>query len=193
MSYNFCENINGIENIGVNCSLAKGYESLGWVIKRSDIDYSASTLTGNVVMNLALKENAKFKYIGQLKNGFQETVSSFESGMYRNTFTNTVSFVIWQNDADSAANIDALSNGDYVFVLEQKQKSKFTDTTESKVSTYRIFGWDNGAQMASADNDNYSEDYLSGFKVSFTETAATHSALYLASDQKTDAKFNEPA
>lgn len=193
MSYNFCESIDGLQNIGVKCDLKKGYESLGWIAKRSDIDYSATVVEGNVVKTIALKEGAKFSYIGQLKNGFQETTVAFAAGTYRNTFTNTVSFVVWQNDADTAANIDTLANGEYVIVLEQKEKSVFTGEEETKVSTYRVFGFDNGCVMSACDNDNFSDDYLAGFKLAFEETAAVHSALYLASDQKTVAKFQEPA
>ena len=190
MSYNFCNN-NVISDLGVNCTLKKGYENVGWVISRSDLSSSSYSIDGNLVTLSGTNVTTKFQYIGQIKDGFQETTTAIETGTYRNTFTNTVSFKVFQNSNKAASIIDALSNGEYVFVLEQKQKDIEGGTTSSDkiYSTYRIFGLENGCTMTACDNDDYSDDIACGWSLSFEETGATHSALYLK--EKSEAWFDE--
>lgn len=184
---NFCSRIGSIDNIGVNCSLQSGFENLGYIVPRSDIDYASIkygyTASGadddqtdypnTVVTELALKSGKKGNYIAQLKNAFSGSATSFESGDFRNTFTNTLQFKVFDNSPRTAEILNGLANGEYVIILEQKEKG--TDGS----SAYRIFGLENGLVATAVDNNAYDETLGNGWSVEMQEAGASNSALYL--------------
>lgn len=190
MSYNPCSALEDLDNILVDCQLQKGARNYGYFIPLAYIDKSASTVSGNVVTNLVLKNNKTFKGIAQRLKGFSDTATALNAGTYANAFDNTFAFKIFGNSAEVAEQIDALKDGEYVFVIYQKHESEFNSSSaETKVSSIRIYGWDNGCTMASCDNNVWDDEMKNGWALTFTETEAPHSAMYLSFAQYTEANF----
>lgn len=183
--YNFCEDIAALQSVKPNCQLVAGYENIGFIIARRDIDFAGSVKdadNSNLITNLALGTGNKFECLGQLKDSFSDTTVSLNQGTFRNTFTHQVSFKIFDNSAERTKMINGLANGEYVMVLEQKHKSEFSGDDETVVRTYRVFGWENGLVASAIDNDNNSEDIADGWSITLEETNASSAAYYLTSD-----------
>lgn len=184
---NFCDKIGSIDNVTVNCSLQSGFENLGYIVSRSDVDYASIvygyTASGEgtdtvdypntVVTEFALKSGKKGNYIAQLKNAFSGSATSFESGDFRNTFVNTLQFKVFDNSPKTAEILNGLVNGEYVIILEQKEKGA------DGSSAFRIFGLENGLTATAVDNNAYDETLGNGWSVELQETGASNSALYL--------------
>lgn len=191
---NFCNSLGAVDNIKVQCSIADGYEDLGYIVPRSDIDFAHVTYGGSftdsqdnevivpntVVTSIALKSGKKGKYVEQLKNAFSGTAVSFNASDFRNTFTNSVSFNIYGNSPEVAAIVNGLSNGEYVLVLQQKEKGTAGE------SAYRIFGLENGLVASEISQDNYSDTVGAGWAITMVEEKASNSALYLFISNGTD-------
>lgn len=190
MSKNWCESITAdLDNILVDCELTKGAENYGFYIPVDWIDKSATKVVGNVITELVTKNNKAFKAILQRLNAFEDTATALNAGTYANAFDNTFAFKIFGNDADYASIIDQLKDGEYVFVIFQKNQSKFENDVEKKVSTIRVYGYDNGAKMTACDNNVWDADLKNGWALQFTEEEAPHSAMYLAYNQYTNTLF----
>lgn len=180
----FCSLLNKLDNITPACKIVDGFESVGYIVKRSDIDYSAvkygwsntdETIVypNTVITSLALKDGKKGKYIGQLKDAFSGTNVALATGDFRNSFTNTVSFKIFGTGPDNAQIVNALSNGEYVVILEQKEKGAKGE------SAFRVFGFDNGLTATETNNDAYDESLGNGWSITMEETGASSSSYYL--------------
>lgn len=192
---NFCNSLGAVDNIKVQCSIADGYEDLGYIVPRSDIDFAHVVYGGSftdsqdnevivpntVVTSIALKSGKKGKYVAQLKNAFSGTAVSFSASDFRNTFTNSVSFNVYGNSPEVASIVNGLSNGEFVLVLQQKEKGA------DGSSAYRIFGLENGLVASEISQDNYNEAIGAGWSVTMTEEKASNSALYLFVSNGTDA------
>lgn len=196
MAYDFCEDLAFIDNIGVECNLAKGYESTGYIIEKSKLkSYTTDADNKTLLTALTVEEGSKFKYIGQLKNAFSDTTVSLNQGTYRNSFTNTVSFKVFDNSAEITKVINGLANGEYVMVLEQKFKDHTIEVGGEDVdhhSTYRVFGLEQGLSASAIDQDNYSDDQGCGWSVSLEEVGSSSAAYYLVKEAFTEALFPKP-
>lgn len=191
---NFCEKLSKIDNISPSCNLTDGLENIGYIISRSDVDYAqikygytsgSVELPKTVVTQLAAKDGKKGYFVGQLKNAFSGTNVALATGDYKNTFTNTVSFTVFANDPKTAATINGLANGEYVMILEQKQKG------EDGESSFRIFGLDNGLVASEITNDPYSDTIGNAWNVTLTEEKAASSEYFLFVSNGSDAPTAE--
>lgn len=175
----FCKYVSEIGNIQPQCSLKDGYENVGYIISRSDVDFASiqygykTDYPKTVVTQLAAKDGKKGYFIGQLKDAFQDTTTALAVGDFRNTFTNTVSFKIFGNSPEYAKIVNGLAQGEFVVILEQKEKG------ENGESTYRIFGLDNGLTATATDNNAYDESLGNGWNITMEETGASSSEYFL--------------
>lgn len=290
---NFCENLDSIDDINIKCNIPDGYESVGYIVKRKDIDFSGVDYGGNIdspakldmggkaafvynstagtivyngatkaitatartifydgantivcyldgadlkaykaaqtsaellaaypylaniavalpvafalvsadltvdaylpvytaattqtakstiVSKFVLKSGCKAYKINQLKKAFTDTEVSFEAGDYRNTFTNTLAFKVFDQGPKVAAIVNGLSNGEFVVILEQKDKSEDTFTYAAGESKYRIFGLENGLTASEITNNAYDDGIGNGWSIKMEETAGTSCAYYL--------------
>ncbi len=183
---NFCSNLGQIDNIVVNCSLEKGYESTGYIVSRSDVDFSSIVYgydnedpqdpvvyPDTVITQMALKSGKKGSYIEQLKNPFSGTSVALAVGDYRSTFTNTLSFNIFGNSPEVAKIVNGLANDEFIVILEQKAKG------ENGESAFRIFGLSNGLTASEVSNDAYDDALGNGWRITMTEEAVSSAAQYL--------------
>lgn len=183
----FCKYIAEIDNIDVKCNSIRGFESVGYIMKREDIDFANVKFgyTGDVeipstvVTGIALKDGKKAYKINQLKDAFADTAVSLNVGDYRNGFTNTLNFKIFDNGPKVAKIVNGLANGEYVVILEQKDKSLDTFVYGSGESTYRIFGLDSGLVATATDNSAYDDAIGNGWSITMEEANATSSEYFL--------------
>lgn len=173
------------DDISINCDdpIVPGVESEGIIINRSDIDFAATTFNAtrkNVIETLVLKSKKKAFKCAQLGNNpFTGTNVALAVGTYRNTFTNTVNLVVFNNDPDTCEQIiNGLANGSFVVILENKYKGTSKETNPGDAA-FQVFGWYQGLRASEITNDKYSEDTDGGWLVSLQETKAPKSGLFL--------------
>nr|DAN89905.1 MAG TPA: hypothetical protein [Caudoviricetes sp.] len=163
--------------------IVKGVESHGVIVNRNDIDYDATIFDAdktNVIKTLVLKSGKKaYEIYVPGKNPFTGTTSTMNEGTYLNTFNHTVAMVVLDSGPDVCANIiDGLANGDFVVILENKYKS-LRKAGSPGDSSFQIYGWHQGLQATTLENDKYSEDTRGGWNVNLTETASPMSGMFL--------------
>lgn len=164
-----------------------GLEADGVIINRADIDFDASTRTGNVISTLALKSGKKgFKIYQQGNNPFTGSNTAFTAGSFLNKFTKQVNLVVYDHSAECCSKIiDQLANGSFVVVMKNKYAG-----SDSK-SKYEVFGYDAGLKQTEGSRDPYSEDTEGGWSVALQEvTPSSGVFLYSTSLSATESAFN---
>lgn len=173
-------NCNGLITAGIGsaCKLPiKGFEREGVIINRADVDFgSLGDPTNNIYSSLPLKSGKTgFKIIQLGDNPYEGTKTSLRKGTYGNGFDNILQIVVLDNDPSVAHNvIDAIASGEFVVVLECKDKGGST-----KNGAFRLYGIEVGLKAETLENDAYSEA-AGGWIITLKEQANS-SALYLFS------------
>ena len=181
-------------DVSMDCSnpITSGIERRAVIVNRADIDFANVTFNTsrpNVVEALPLK-TGKRGYSVRVDGDtpFTGTAVNMEKKTYRNVFTNTFSFTVLGNDPDlSRSVIDALTNGDFVVVFENKYKNINKESNKGD-STYQIMGLRQGLNAETIACDKYSEDTDGGWAITLTESNVAESALFL---YKTDLSTTE--
>lgn len=173
------------KDITINCldPLVAGVEPNGVIVNRSDIDFNACTINAdrnNVIETLVLNTGAKgYTCAQQGASPYTGTQVALEVGTYRNTFTNTVSLVVFDNDPDVCREIiDKFANGEFVVILENKYKGLNKDDNKGDAA-FQVFGWYQGLVASEITNEKYSEDTDGGWLVTLEETKAPKSGMFL--------------
>lgn len=156
-----------------------GVEADGVIINRVDIDLDATTRTGNVISQLALRSGKKgFKIYQQGNSPFTGSNSTFTAGSYLNKFTKKVYFVIYDHSAECCSKIiDQLANGSFVVVLKNKYAG-----SDSK-SKYEVYGYEAGLKQVEGSRDPYSEDIGGGWLVALQEVAPSSGIFFYSTSQ----------
>ena len=185
-------------DIAASCSdpVVPGFEPEGIIMNRDEIDFGAITFDNsrsNVISQIAMlagKRAYKVRVLGNTP--FTGTSTSFVSGTYQNTFTNTVQFVVLDNGPDVCESvIDALANGRFVMILENTFKGLNKESNKGDAA-FQIYGYTQGLAASAIENDKYSEDTNGGWLVTLQETKASKSGMFLyKSDYATTKKMFE--
>lgn len=185
-------------DIAASCSdpVVPGFEQEGIIMNRDEIDFGAitfDTTRSNVISQIAMlagKRAYKVRVLGNTP--FTGTSTSFVSGTYQNTFTNTVQFVVLDNGPDVCESvIDALANGRFVMILENTFKGLNKESNKGDAA-FQIYGYTQGLAASAIENDKYSEDTNGGWLVTLQETKASKSGMFLyKSDYATTKKMFE--
>lgn len=172
-------------DIAASCSdpVVPGFEQEGIIMNRDEIDFGAitfDTTRSNVISQIAMlagKRAYKVRVLGNTP--FTGTSTSFVSGTYQNTFTNTVQFVVLDNGPDVCESvIDALANGRFVMILENTFKGLNKESNKGDAA-FQIYGYTQGLAASAIENDKYSEDTNGGWLVTLQETKASKSGMFL--------------
>lgn len=169
-----------------------GFEKEGILLNRPDINFGgvvyASNST-NIVTTMPLahgKVGFKVVQFGTKPfNGTKKSGVSKESSPGK--VTKTVQFFVPDHDPTvDEGFIDALLNGEFVMILENKDKNEATDN-----AAFEIFGLHNGLHFTAIEQNTYG-DYGSGWLVTMEETEAPSSSIYLfdTSYSATKTKFD---
>lgn len=159
-----------------------GFEQEGVLINRKDIDFANVTFNvtrSNVMEALPLKQGKKgFKIVALGAQPFNGTGTAFAAGTYRNSFNNTFAFVVLDDGSDVRGNIiDALANGEFVAVLENKYKGM--GKTNKGDCAFQVYGFYQGLKATEMADGKYSEDTDGGWTITMQETKTPKSGLYL--------------
>ena len=149
MAYTPCTTAGLGANIASLCDVAriKGYEQLGVIFKKSDIDLTSSTVSSTNPRNLtliALLSGKKTAVIYNSKKNplpFGGTQTAYNRDA--DAYDKTVQFYFEGIGGDASKQVvEPLKADDYVVVLERKDKRGN--------GSFQVFGWQNGV---SAGND----------------------------------------
>ena len=176
-------------NIEPTCEdLASGYEKTGVIINREDIDFATSVFSAtdpNTLTALTLKSGKKgFKIVDNSLNPFASSTNKGVAGTYTNSYTKEVHFGTPSDTPEVAKVIDELANGEFVVVLQKKQKN-------GGKSEFEVVGFENGcrADAGNITNEPASDDG-DRWNVVLTEKRARKSKIFLFN---TDAATTEAA
>ena len=169
-----------------------GFEKDGIIINRSDINLGGITFASNstnIVTTMPLltgKVGYKVVHFGTKPfNGTKKSGVSKEASPGK--MTKTVQFFVPDHDPAVDENfIDAILNGEFVMILENKDKNETTND-----AAFEIFGMQNGLHFTAIEQDTYG-DYGSGWLITMEETEAPSSSIYLfdTSYSATKTKFD---
>ena len=156
----------------------RGMEANGVIINREDVDFASCVIdstNNNIIKQLVLKSGKHGYEVAQLGNTpFTGLVSNLNVGTYRNTWTHDIPLAVLANDPSVCKNIiDALSNGNFVLVLRNKNKGANGD------GEYQVFGYHQGCRASAGTNDKYSEDTEGGWLITLQEQNAPKSGMFL--------------
>ena len=153
---------------GYDCSnpMVKGAEEIGWLINRADIDsYSVNNFEATILLKCPRKQGYRITQGG--KQPFNGTQQELVEGANQNTMTNTVQFVVLKQDADTAQQLFALMNGEFVAIIVNKN------------GTNQVYGLETGLHCSAAVRELYNDDVLAGWQVTMTEEGATLANLFV--------------
>lgn len=172
-----------VADIKMNCNepIQKGVESIGYLIRRADIDFGSVAFNSNndnIIEDLPLVTGKHAVRIYQQNNAFTGTNSSVEVGTYVNGTTHNVAFIVPDKGPDVAHEIiDPLISGEeFVIILENKYKG--LKKTLAGSAAFQVYGFHQGAIVSAGEADKYSDDTLSGWSITLTESRAPKSEMY---------------
>jgi hypothetical protein len=173
------------QSIEIDCNdpVIAGIESNGVIINRQDIDFAGVVLNEtrkNVIEILKIKTGKRgYAIYVPGPTPFNNTATTMEKGTNRNTFTNDIGFTILNNDPDVCENIiDALANGEFVVVYENRFKNINKATTPGD-SAFQVAGYYQGLRAETLENNRYSDETEGGWSVLLKETRSPKSGLFL--------------
>lgn len=153
---------------GYDCSnpMVKGAEEIGWLINRADINsYSVNNFQASISLKCPHRHGYRITQGG--KQPFNGTQQELVEGANQNTMTNTVQFVVLKQDADTAQQLFALMNGEFVAVIVNKN------------GTNQVYGLETGLHCSAAVRELYNDDVLAGWQVTMTEEGATLANIFV--------------
>lgn len=188
-------NCNGIieQALSTTCkNHPNGIEKTGIIINRSDINFGGIVMNTNSTNSIKtmplISGNVGFKIIQfgtKPFNGTKKSGVSKESAPGK--MTKTVQFFVPDHDpAVDEKFIDAILNGEFVMILENKDKNETAND-----AAFEVFGFHNGLHFTAVEQDTYG-DYGSGWLITMEETEAPSSSMYLFDTDyaATKIKFN---
>lgn len=168
-----CDFVIAADIQGYDCAnpAVKGAKADGLIINRSDITMSGVTYDAQnpfqiTALPLATGKSA-FNIMQSGKTPYSGSQQEMVEGTYVNTITNTVQFVILNQDNVTAQQVYALMNGEYVVVLQNNN------------GTYQVFGLEAGLHVSAMIREYYSDDTLAGWLVTMTEENAVKGNLFI--------------
>jgi len=158
---------------GYDCTnpAVKGAKPDGLIINRKDITMSGVTYDAQnpfqiTALPLATDKTA-FNIVQSGKTPYSGSQQEMVEGTYVNTLTNTVQFVILNQDNVTAQQVYALMNGEYVVVLQNNN------------GTYQVFGLEAGLHASAMIREYYNDDTLAGWLVTMTEENAVKGNIFI--------------
>lgn len=168
-----------------NCAepIVQGVERLGIIINRADVDFANVTFVAektNEISAFPLKTGKRGYAVNQYGktpfNGLKTTLGVGNLGGYAD---NEIPFIIPDNSPAVCADIiDALLDGEFVMIVENKHKN-LKDTDAAGSSAFQIFGFWNGLTLKEGTREPYNDDTMSGWSATLEELKCPKSAMFL--------------
>lgn len=155
-------------DISNSCNIVGGLREIGYIANKGDI--TGYTESGNTVSALSFDtDKVMYKIYTPTKTPFTGSNVALEESDVVNRFTNTVSFVILENDDATAGIIDKLANGKFVVVMHNEYEGT------NGASAYSVYGLERGLRATELSRDPYDDASAGGWTVTMTETGAAKS------------------
>ncbi|GAB3643926.1 hypothetical protein [Spirosoma arcticum] len=143
------------KNLGLNnCDdpLAKGVDETVFIGRFAWLDtHSADSANKKIIKTLTLKSGKKLlRFIGQ--NFSNQITSGFSANEFGNNVPQGLRYILFSNNADDEAELDALINLKDVFAIVKKNGNP---------GVYKIVGWKTGLRMTNLGSDS-NDDTLKG-------------------------------
>lgn len=165
-----------IEN---SCNIVGGLKEVGYIANKSSI--TGYTETGNTISALSFSEGElMYRIYTPVKNPFTGSNVALAESDVVNRFTNTVSFVILENNDTTAGIVDKLANGKFVVIMENEYQGT------NGASAYSVYGIERGLRATELSRDPYDEASSGGWAVTMVEEGAAKSEhLFFITDLAT--------
>ena len=155
-------------DISNSCNIVGGLREIGYIANKGDI--TGYTETGNTVSALTFDtDKVMYKIYTPTKTPFTGSNTALEESDVVNRFTNTVSFVILENDDTTAGIVDKLANGKFVAVIHNEYEG------QNGASAYSVYGLERGLRATEITRDPYDDASAGGWTVTMQETGAAKS------------------
>lgn len=176
------------QDFGVDCDNlpVQGINQTGVIINWDDIDWTATkakkvgtNVYSGIVLNTG-KKGYKIKQIG--RKPFNNTNSAAEVGDSITRFGKNVSFIMMENSATISTQVDALSNGMFVIILE----NLYRGADES--AAFEIYGIEASMRMSEGSKESYNEDSNGAWVITMQEQKAALASVFLFDTDYTTSK-----
>lgn len=159
-----CE-FNLTSNIENSCKIVGGLKEIGYIANKGDI--TGATESGNTFSAFTFAEGkVMYKIYTPTKTPFTGSNTALEESDVVNRFTNTVSFVILENDESTSSILNNLANGKFVVVIENEYQNS------TKSNAFSVYGMERGLRATEISRDPYDDASAGGWTVTMTETGA---------------------
>lgn len=150
-----------------NTVYGTGVEKTAYLIKKSDIDLSASTYAKPKITKLAVKSGKRaYKFVIPSKTPYNGLIYEDQNAEIGISFNKTLPLRMLADTPENSKNIEAFKNEDWVAIYENRVKGADSATA------FCVIGWEQGASMQNATLDKYGDGYNGGWGGDLIEQAA---------------------
>lgn len=167
--------------------LQRGFEADGVIFKRSDIDWSASSIDGTTA-EIVLKTGVAAALVKQPYNSpFNGSEMSLNVGTYVSTWNKNINVVLMSVGPNTSEVVNGFVGSDCVLILRNKTKEDGTQAgkIDADSAEYEIFGLEQGLKVSAGTRTPYDEETLGGTLLTLTETGADNHGIFLWKTSKT--------
>lgn len=170
-----------IQAVDCNTGAKRGVMRQGYIANRKEIDRARSPLEEGNMLEVITFNGTQGKLYPIYQNGrmpFNGTQQELVEGTFRNTFTNTVQFVMLNHGPVKSFDvIDKLANGEFVVFVKSLERP----------DVWQVFGWHTGLHASAMVRELYSDDTLAGWLITLTEEDAPMSGVFATQEAIDDA------
>lgn len=166
-------------DIASDCAnpLIKGLERRGIIMNRQDVDLvatKAKKVNANTYNGVVMKTGKQgYNLYQQGRTPFNGAKTEMQANDLQNRWNHDIPFVILANGPGEAKQADELANGEFVVILENKNKGA------DGSSAFQILGLEQGAYALTGTIEKYSDDNHGGLAFTLQEQMAPTAGIYL--------------
>lgn len=150
-----------------NTVYGTGVEQTAYLIKKSDIDLSASTYAKPKITKLAIQSGKRaFKFVIPAKSPYDGLIYEDQNVDVGISFNKTLPLRMLADTPDNSKNIEAFKLEKWVAIYENRVKGSDDDPA------FCVIGWEQGASMQNATLDKYGDGYNGGWGGDLIEEGA---------------------
>ena len=165
-------------DIDTVCDLVGGLQQSGYLINKADL--ASFTSADHTISAITLATTKKaYKIYVPTKTPFTGTNVALTESDVVNRFTNTVSFIILNNNDDTVEALNNLANGKYIAIIA----NEYTGT--SGETKWQAYGIERGLRANAITRDPYDDASSGGYTVTMAETGAANAGWFVYSNSET--------
>lgn len=135
-----------------------GVEKIAYLIKKSDLDESATAYTKPKITRIALKSGKRaYRFSIPSKTPYNGLIYEDQNAEIGIAINKTLPLRMLADSPANSQNIEAFKNEDWVAVYENKAKGA------DGIQAFCVIGYEQGASMQNATLDKYGDGYNGGW------------------------------